>query len=67
MALDVWNESQRRIDQKKKKAYSTPCLIVAGDYDLFLLHSQREGLERGVLVLEDACVEAVLWGVSVAG
>lgn len=56
----LWVFGTSHSEEKEKEAYPSPCLVVAGDYDLFLLHGQRESFEGRGLVLEDACVEAVL-------
>ena len=42
-------------------SYSSAGLVIAGDDYLLLLHCQGDRLERRVLVLKDAGVEAVLW------
>ena len=41
------------------KAYSSPCLVVACDYNLFLLNCQGQSLQCWVLMLEHGRVEAV--------
>ncbi len=40
--------------------YASTSLIVARDYDVLLLHCQRQGLQRRVLGLKDGRVEAIV-------
>jgi len=42
-------------------SYSSSGLVIAGDDYLLLLHCQGDALERRILVLKDAGVEAILW------
>lgn len=47
--------------------YSSAGLVVAGDNNLLLLHGQRHVLQGRVVVLKDAGVETVLFGVTRTG
>ncbi|KAF7570261.1 DNA/RNA polymerase [Pyrenophora tritici-repentis] len=46
---------------KVQGSYSSSGLVIAGDDYLLLLDCQWDCLERWILVLKDAGVEAVLW------
>ena len=52
------------VKQTTTSTYSSSRLIIAGDDNLFLLHSQRQRAQLWILILEHGSIEAILAPVS---